>query len=248
MNKKNRESNTSTKRIETPEEFLARGGKINKIELKLPENEKITPENIFNKEGIGTQEIAPNDLPDTAKIHQEETSNKREVDNRFPKEDEKKLRNELSVINEIRNKFWKRLRKVRNDFLLKYPDKEYRNDETWKEINRLISDMFESTIKEDIRRKRIISPNRSITICPVCEQTIPGFSLKTRRDLNPGGLYGNDRLCKICKIPLTGKQEGYCSEKCRSINKSRRHRAKDPEGKQKSNYKNLQKRFSKKTT
>ena len=132
----------------------------------------------------------------------------------------KDIKKRISTVNELRNKFWTEYRKLRNDFLSNYPSKEYESDSDWQELFQSINDMFQSCVKEDIRRQLITRQNPF----KVGEES---------------GLLSNNRLCVVCKLPLTGRQTKYCSERCKGISKSRKFRKEHPAEKMKSDHKYL---------
>jgi hypothetical protein len=56
---------------------------------------------------------------------------------------------------------------------------------------------------------------------------------------NMEGLYINDKLCHVCRLPLDGKKRKYCSPKCKQVADSRKYRKDNPEKKELSNLKYL---------
>jgi predicted nucleic acid-binding Zn ribbon protein len=118
----------------------------------------------------------------------------------------------LSKVNELRRLFWTELRTLRKDFLSRYPAKDFKEDPQWQEIRCSLNDMWESTFKEDMRRKTDL-PRKDLPHLP----------------RPAGGLYANERRCVVCDLPLIGRQKSYCSEICRNISKGKRFRAADRE-------------------
>ena len=134
----------------------------------------------------------------------------------------KEFKKKLSKANELRQKYGDLWRQIHKD-LLGYPD-----DENRRELLTMVRDIYESPLKEQMRRDNKILPNRYNRICPICDGVIPkGTSVYDRK--GTGGLYSNDRLCAICKLPLTGRQRKYCSEVCKAVGRSRHWRKENPE-------------------
>ena len=145
---------------------------------------------------------------------------------------------ELSELNEMRNKFWQRLRAFRNR-LLKMPDFNHK-DKHCKELYALVNDLWESAFIEEIRRQKGLKPT-----CIEKSKKRDKDRLEIERDLLPTrdgkGLYAANLLCSICALPLAGRQKLYCSDFCRNKAKSRNWRKYNPEKKQESNYQYLKK-------
>lgn len=139
--------------------------------------------------------------------------------------DKETIMERLSKINELRHKYWAELRAARNSFFAEYPGKEWKDDLDWQEIRFFFHDLFQSTILEEARRETGLKPAR-----------IKG---RPHQQAAPSGIFLSDRLCMVCSLPLKGKQEKFCSQRCRSIAKSRTWRREHPELKELSNYKYL---------
>jgi len=129
----------------------------------------------------------------------------------------------ISKVNEMRRKYWSELRALRNDLLSKYRDSPDGSvniiDSDAKELLQTVNDMWKSCVYEEMRR-----------------------SSKTHKD-GTGGLYTSDKLCKVCGLPLSGRQKAYCREECQDIARSRKWRTNNPDAKAKSNKKYLNKYY-----
>lgn len=140
------------------------------------------------------------------------------------KEEFSHFKKRLSKVNELRRLFWAELRSTRKEFISKYPSQDFKSDSQWKEIMCSLNDMWESTIKEEMRR----------------ELNLPRKDHPHRPRIG-GGLYVSDRLCIICGLPLIGRQKLFCSESCCNIKKSRKYRESNKEGNIKAQKKYLDK-------
>jgi len=129
---------------------------------------------------------------------------------------------ELSRLNEIRKTFWTGLRSLRDKLLREY---NIKSDAQCLELYRLINDMWESALKEELRRQTKLLPQRDDLL---------GSTANTQ------GLYESDRLCVICKLPIGGSiRKKYCTVKCRQVSKSRRYRSQNPYDKMASDFRYL---------
>ncbi len=142
------------------------------------------------------------------------------------------MEREFSNVNELRYIFWKAYRELRNKFKKDFPHKNYQFDADWQKFNDLLNDMYKSCVHEDLRRQ--IGPPRRERPMKLRDGPVSFRSKPVK-----SGLYANDKLCEVCRRPLSGKQRSFCSESCRGINKSRRFRRDFPDKKAKSNLEYL---------
>ena len=63
------------------------------------------------------------------------------------------LERKFSDVSELRNKFWKAYRELRNKFITDYPLENYQFDADWQKFNDLLHDMYKSCVYEDGRRQ-----------------------------------------------------------------------------------------------
>ncbi len=167
------------------------------------------------------------------------------------KNEKKTFLEKISRANELRREFWTEYRKVRNEFLLKYPAEECKNDPDWQEVVHLLNDLFQPLITEEMRRDTGLIPDR---ISPGQASRLPLESLfntfasgleshfenlKPHEKRTPSGIFRSNELCVVCGLPLSGRQQKFCQEKCRSIAKSRKWRKENPDQKQLVNLKYL---------
>lgn len=158
------------------------------------------------------------------------------------KEKDKKIYNRrISKVNEMRNKYWGELRKLRNEVLLQYRTSPTGpveiTDPDAKELLQTLDDMCESCIREDMRRDSATPRSKTIPLCPFCSAPLKDFIPKKKG--GAGGLYTSDNLCIVCRLPLSGRQLSYCSEACRSKARSRKWRENNPDAKAQANQKYL---------
>jgi len=160
-------------------------------------------------------------------------------------EDKQIYKLQISKINERRRKYWSDLRALRNDIFLRYrdnPDGPVKiTDSDAIELLQTVHDMWESGSMEDMRRSSETHRSRTMPRCPVCSAPMNDFIPKKK--VVAGGLYTSDKLCKVCGLPLSGRQKAYCREECRGIARSRKWRTNNPDAKAKSNKKYLNKYY-----
>jgi hypothetical protein len=149
------------------------------------------------------------------------------------RQDIEEFKKDISDVNGFRIKFWSAYRAVRNRFLTEFPSDKYKTDPEWMEILDSLDDMYESCIKEDMRRQ--IAP-------PFRKRFTPRNTSGVKKRI-ASGLYSSNKLCLFCCTPLTGRQQKYCSERCKNNAKSQRFRKNNPEKKEKSNLKYLKEIF-----
>jgi len=156
-------------------------------------------------------------------------------------EDKQIYKLQISKINERRRKYWSELRALRNDIFSKYrnsPDGPVNIiDPDAIELLQIVHDMWESGSMEDMRRSAETHRSRTMPRCPVCSAPMNDFIPKKK--VVAGGLYISDKLCKVCSLPLSGRQKAYCSEGCRGIARSRKWRKDNPDAKAQANQKYL---------
>lgn len=140
-----------------------------------------------------------------------------------------RLEKKISEVNEARHVFWEMYRDLRNSFLRDHPKDKYHTDEDWLDLFDTINDLYESPIKEEMRRQ-LAPPRRSLR---------SGDKPKSLQRRKATGLYKSQKLCQICQKPLKGRQRKFCSRRCKVVSDSRKYRKHNPDQKSKSNQKYL---------
>ena len=153
------------------------------------------------------------------------------------------LKKALSVTNELRHQYWDNLRKVRNQI------GRYKKAHTIKllELESMMTGMSSRETKfykqewEAGRKIESDELDRMMERCNLLWSTSQSIEeLRRKSKINKNDPFFSARTCEICSIPLTGRQQKYCSDSCKSKARSRRWREKTPDKKQKSNLKYLQ--------
>lgn len=165
-----------------------------------------------------------------------------------------KIQRKLSIVNELRNKFWEEYRSLRNEFLQKYPIESYKGVPEWQNIKDTLDDMYESGVLEGMKR-RVGKPPIRVTLNPLdtldensFEASFEEFTKGKEHGISTGlyerratGLHESNKLCPVCGRPVVGsKRKKYCCDQCRGIEKSRKFRKEYPGKKALSNLKYLQ--------
>jgi hypothetical protein len=160
--------------------------------------------------------------------------------------DKTRLLVELSKANELRHRFWKQLRAVRNQvgrYIIAHEIQSQKFSELTNHLSPQKRKFFETEWMEG-RKIPLYELKSLMTMCNKLWTTNQSREEAKREFLKKHNIHKNSDLflgpqCEICRMSLTGRQKKYCSDFCRQIAKSRRWRSKNPEKKQKANLKYL---------
>lgn len=158
------------------------------------------------------------------------------------------LEKELSITNELRNKFWKKLRTIRNQ-IVRYIKHHNIEEEEFKELIGNLPDAERTIWKKERTAARNIPLARLNELLKTCNviwdaSGLSGFKeeLIRKSNLKNKDVFFTGKVCELCGLPLSGgrkKKAKYCSRRCYFVAKSRHYRKEHPDKKAQQNLRYL---------